>query len=131
MKRILLSVFVVLSLASCMDIAVPPQSVFLGDRTVAFRGDHDVITVGRYEGTFRSLYFVVRRNDVELANLVVVYGNGERERIETRLVFNEGSRSRLIDLQGGRRRIQSIQFSYKTVGTWADGKALVAVYGVR
>jgi hypothetical protein len=131
MKRILLSILVAFSLASCMAIAAPPQSVFLGDRTVAFRGDHDVITVGNNEGTFRSLYFVVRRNDVELANLVVVYGNGERERINTRLIFNEGSRSRVIDLQGARRRIQSIQFNYKTVGTWADGRALVAVYGVR
>ena len=67
----------------------------------------------------------------EVFNLVVVFGNGEREKIDTRLVFREGSRSRLIDLPGGKRQIRTIQFSYKTVGRWYDGRARVVVYGVR
>jgi hypothetical protein len=73
----------------------------------------------------------VEKNDLELFNLVVIYENGERQGIETRLIFNEGSRSRLIDLVGGERRIKSIQFTYRTIGTWQEGKARVVVYGVR
>jgi hypothetical protein len=74
---------------------------------------------------------VVENNDVELFNLVVVYGNGERERIDTRLIFREGSRSRVIDLEGGKRRIRNVQFTYKTVGSWRDGRARVVLYGMR
>ena len=133
MKRILFLAAVALSVTSCMTgpLVIPPGSVPLGERTVNFKADHDVIGVGAYSGTFRSLFFVVEKNDVELFNVVVVYGNGERERFDTRLVFQEGSRSRVLDLRGGKRIIRSIQFTYRTIGTWADGRARVVVYGVR
>jgi hypothetical protein len=139
MKKILFLAAIALSMTSCIAMPVPVPvaavapsgSVLLGERTVNFKADHNAIGVGAYEGTFRSLYFVVEKNDVELFNLVVVYGNGEREKFDTRLVFREGSRSRTLDLRGGKRIIKSIQFTYRTVGTWADGKARVAVYGVK
>jgi hypothetical protein len=108
----------------------PRDSVLLGEQEVDFKVDHDKIDVKRHEGSFRSLFFQVEKNDIELFNLLVVYENGERQGIETRLIFNEGSRSRLIDLNGGERRIKSIQFTYRTVGTWQEGKARVVVYGV-
>ncbi len=118
-------------LASCMSVSQPSQRVLLGERMVAFKADHDVIEVGRYEGTFHSLVIFVEKNDVELFNLVVVYGNGERERFDTRLVFNEGSRSRALQFAGGQRRIRDIEFTYRTMGTWMEGRAHVLVYGVR
>jgi hypothetical protein len=121
-----------LFVSACMTVVAQPEgSVMLGERMVDFRADHDVISVGNYEGFFRAISFQVEKNDIELFNLVVVYGNGEREKIGTRLVFHEGSRSRVVDLPGGKRRIKSIQFTYKTVGTWAEGRARVLVYGVK
>jgi hypothetical protein len=126
-------------LASCMTVAVPPGSkggpspdrVLLGERVVAFKADHDVIQVRRYEGNFRSLVVVVEKNDIELYNVVVVYGNGERDKFKTRYVFRGGSRSRDLQFEGGQRRIRAIEFTYKTVGDWQDGRARVLVYGVR
>jgi hypothetical protein len=137
MKKLLVLAAFAMSLSACFTLTPrppltpPANSVALGERTVDFRADHDEINVGNADGLFRSLYFVVEKNDIELLNLTIVYGNGEREKIDMRLMFNEGSRSRLVDLQGGKRRIQSIQFNYRTVGTWQDGKAHVIVYGVR
>ncbi len=114
-----------------VGIVIPDGSVTLGERFVAFRGDHDVIQVGPYDGAFRSLYFVVQDNDVEITNFVVTYGNGERERFDTRLVFSHGERSRYLPLRGGERRIRSIAFTYRTIGDWRDGRAHVQVYGER
>ena len=131
MRKILLLAAFAMSVISCVTMAAPADRVMLGERVVNFKADHDVIEVGTYEGFFRSLYFAVEKNDVEIFNIVVVYGNGERERIDTRLVFREGSRSRMVDLAGGKRRIRSIQFTYRTVGTWLDGRARVVVYGVK
>ena len=114
-----------------VGIAGPSGSITLGERFVAFRGDHDVIEVGPYEGGFHSLYFVVDENDVEITNFVVTYGNGDRERFDTRLVFAHGERSRSLVLRGGERHIRSIAFTYRTVGEWRNGRAHVRVYGVR
>jgi hypothetical protein len=137
MKRILFLAVMALAMASCVSGPVsvekvaPSKSVLLGERMVNFKADHDVIGVGGYSGTFRSLSFVVEKNDIEMFNLVIVYGNGEKEKIGTRLIFREGSRSRILDLHGGKRVIKSIQFTYRTVGNWAEGRARVAVYGIR
>ena len=134
MRKIILLAAVALSFTACVTtvgLVIPTGAVPLGERTVNWRADHDAIGVGAYEGTFRSLYFVVEKNSIELFNVTVVYGNGERERFDTRLVFNEGSRSRVLDFHGGKRIIRSIQFTYRTVGTWENGRARVVVYGVR
>jgi hypothetical protein len=110
---------------------IPSDRVLLGERSVDFKADHDVIPVGAYEGLFKSLVFVVEKNDVEIFNIVLTYGNGERQKIDTRLVFSADSRSRVIQFDGGKRRIKTIAFTYKTVGNWAAGKARVVVFGVR
>ncbi len=135
MKRLLVLAFsgmLAVVLSSCMSgPPVPRDQVFLGERTVAFKADHDVIQVGRYDGLFRSLHFAVEKNSIEIFNIVITYGNGERERLETRLIFNADSRSRGLTFEGGKRRIRTIAFTYRTVGDWADGRARVVVYGVR
>jgi len=132
MRKLILLAVVAVSMASCMTAPpAPKDNVLLGERVVNFKADHDTIAVGNYEGSFRSLFFKVEKNDVELFNLVIIYGNGDKQRLETRLIFKEGSRSRLIDFSGGKRRINTIQFTYKTVGNWEDGRARVVVYGVK
>ena len=139
MKKLLLlapaalAVAVVLALSACVTVVpgLPKESVALGERTVAFKADHDVITVGGYEGAFRSLFFLVEKNSIEIFNIVVTFGNGEKQRLDTRLIFNEGTRSRTIPFAGGKRHISTIAFTYRTVGDWADGRARVVVYGVR
>jgi hypothetical protein len=111
--------------------AAPRGAVFLGERSVDFRADHDVIQVGRYDGFFRSLVFEVERNNIEIFNIVVTYGDGQRERLDTRLVFDAGMRSRAIRFEGGRRKIRSVAFEFRTVGSWLEGRARVRVLGLR
>ncbi|MDA8427315.1 MAG: hypothetical protein M0Z80_14405 [Treponema sp.] len=111
--------------------AAPDGAVLLGQRAVDFRANHDVIRVGPYDGFFRSLVFEVERNNIEIFNVVVTYGDGRRERLETRLVFDAGTRSREIRFEGGRRKIRSIAFEFKTVGSWLEGRARVRVFGLR
>jgi len=131
MKRVLLPAALTLVAFVGFSQDIPANAVRLGERAVDFHADHDVIPVGAYDGWFKDIMFWVERNNVELFNLVVTYGNGEREKIATRLVFDEGTRSRVIHLEGGKRRIRNIAFTYRTVGTWLQGRARVVVYGIR
>jgi len=120
-----------LALVSCVSMPGPPKgAVFLGERTVGFKAERDRIPVGRYEGRFNSLFFEIERNNLEMFDMVVIFENGQKEKIGTRLVFDEGTRSRVIALEGGERRIRAIEFAYKTSGTWLNGKARILVYGV-
>ena len=138
MRRILFVAGATLILGGCLgmpyigvEMAAPAGSVTLGERFVPFRGNHDVIELSPYDGRFQSLDFVVQDNDIEITDFVVTYANGERERFDTRLVFDHGTRSRSLMLRGGDRRIRNIAFTYRTIGDWRNGRAHIRVYGER
>ena len=84
----------------------------LGERAVNGSADHDVIHVGRREGTFHELKIVVERAPVEIYDMVVTFGNGERFEPRTRLVFGRDTTSRSIDLPGNARVVQRVDFRY-------------------
>jgi hypothetical protein len=139
MKRAKLAFFLalipvtLLLVSSCMSFGfgAPRGAVFLGERSVGIRASHDAIMVGRYEGSFSALVFKVENNDIELFDIVVTYADGQRDRLDTRLVFAAETRSRAIDLDGSSRRISSIEFSFRTIGRWSRERARVLVYGLR
>jgi hypothetical protein len=95
---------------------------YLGERTVNGGADHDVITVGRADGKFRELMIVVERAPVELFDLVVTLGDGERFSPPTRLVFGRDTTSRNIDLPGGARFIRRVDFRYGNLVAGAHAK---------
>src|SRR5580698_5982708 len=100
----------------------------LGTRSVEFRGDQDTIVVGRREGRFRAILIEVTNGAIEMDNVRVVFGNGAAFSPRTRLVFNEGERSRAIDLPGDARLIRSVTFSYRSLRS-GEGRATVVLYG--
>ena len=88
---------------------------YLGERFVDGAVDHDVIPVGRRDGQFHEIMIVVERAPVEIFDLVVTFGNGERYEPHTRLVFGADSTSRNIDLPGGARYIKRVDFRYSNL----------------
>jgi len=101
--------------------------VFLGERAVNGSVDHDVIPVGRRDGRFHELMIVVERAPVELYDLIVTFGNGEHYDARTRLVFGRDTTSRSIDLPGGARVIQRVDFRYGNLV--AGTRAKVELWG--
>jgi hypothetical protein len=99
----------------------------LGSQTVDRARDRDVIAVGKYQGRFDKLTLVVVDSDLELADMTIVFGNGDRWSPKLRHAFKEGSRSRAIDLPGDNRAIAKIELAY--ANTKGGGKARVEVYG--
>jgi hypothetical protein len=108
--------------AGCVVATAPARSpeehamrngfAYLGERFVNGGMDHDVIHIGRRDGRFHEIMIVVERAPIELFDLVVTFGNGERYEAHTRLVFGAWSTSRNIDLPGGARIIQRVDFRY-------------------
>jgi hypothetical protein len=95
---------------------------YLGERTVNGGVDHDVIAVGRADGTFHRIMIVVERAPVEIFDLVVTLGNGERYEPRTRLVFGRDTTSRSIDLPGNARYIKRVDFRYGNLVAGANAK---------
>ena len=99
----------------------------LGVLTVNGSNDRDSLPVGRSEGLFAALRIHVNNSALRMHNIVVVFADGTTYSPDTRLVFNAGSTSSVIDLPGTRRAIRRVDFRYTDLA--GGGRAQVEVWG--
>ncbi len=103
--------------------------VLLGRRKVGFLVDRDVIEVGQKEGRFDRLLLSVKRNDIEILDIRVVYANGQSDELRVREFIREGGRTRPIELRGGDGRfIRQVEVTYRSKPSF-QGQAVLFVYG--
>ncbi len=101
---------------------------FIGDKTVGFGVDHDVIITGNINDDFRKLKLRVTNGPLKVYDMKVHFDNGGVQDVSLRQHIRQGGESRVIDLDGGLRHIKKIEFWYETKG-FLKGKARVAVWG--
>ena len=101
----------------------------LGERHIDGRVDNDKIDVGRDNGRFRAIQFRVEGGTVLFDRIRVTYLNGESEDIAVRSEIPAGGRTRIIDLPGNRRVIESVSMWYGK-RNWHT-RPTVRVYGIR
>lgn len=80
------------------------------------RIEQSIIQVGKREGRYQAVQIGVSRNDAEILDLRVVYGNGQTENIAVREIFRAGTKSRRIAVKGGDRFIKEIVVTYRALG---------------
>lgn len=102
---------------------------FLGDRVVNDRLDHDVVSVGAHRGTFRAVKLVVKGSPVHFLDVKVHFANGGVQDVSLRTVVPAGGESRVIDLEGGDRVIDRVEFWYEANSLARGKKAVVRVFG--
>lgn len=102
----------------------------LGVTVVKFTVDKDVIMLAGNDW-FRQLKFRVADAPVEMLNMTVVYETGVPQNIPLRLVIPKGGESRLIDLNGGERKLRRVDFTYKSGAPGFHGSAKVILFGLK
>jgi hypothetical protein len=104
--------------------------VRLGDRHVGFITDHDSIQVGRHDGKFKRLKLVVRRNDIKLNSIKVIFGNGQVEDVAFDRQLRDGGEA-VIDLRTGwheGRFIREVELHYRSRPDFR-GEAIAELWG--
>lgn len=80
------------------------------------RIEQSIIRVGRTEGRYQAIRLQVDRNDAQILDLRIVYGNGQSESITVRDVFRAGTQSRRIPVAGRERFIKEVVVTYRALG---------------
>jgi hypothetical protein len=107
-----------------------PRWIYLGEANVDGNVDHDNIVVGRDEGSFRAIQLRVEIAAIDFDRVVVHYSNGEPDRIPIRGRIRAGGESRVIDLQGNRRDLRSVEIWYAKEN-FGSRRPKVRLYGRR
>ena len=104
---------------------------FLGDKTVNYGVDRDVIRFGDLGDAYRQIRFHVTDAPVRIFDVKIYFDNGDVQDVSLRKVIPQGGDSRAIDLAGGIRHLSKIEFWYKPGARGRLGKSRVAVWGRR
>lgn len=104
--------------------------IHLGDKHVDGHDDHDKISIGSSEGTFRQLQIRVREAPVTFQRVVVHFGNGADEELQFRETIRAGGQTGPLDLRGTDRIIKSVEFWYEKT-RWRERRPTVELYGRR
>ena len=128
-SRNALTVFAALLLLIGLSQTLKAQNwIHLGDKHVDGNSDHDKISLGSSEGTFRQLQIRVDDAPVNFKRVVVHFGNGGDEELQFREIINAGGSTRPLNLRGRRRVIKSVEFWYEKAN-WGSNRPTVRLYG--
>ena len=121
-------VIVVFSLTTAFKTSDTGSWTFLGDKNVGFGVDHDVIHFGNWKDDVRQVKLKITDGPLKMYRMNIHFDNGSVQEVTLRNRFAQGSESRVIDLDGGLRHLNKIEFWYETKG-FLRGKSRVAVWG--
>lgn len=121
-------VMAVFSLTTAFKTTDTGSWTFLGDKNVGFGIDHDVIHFGNWKDDVRQIKLKITDGPLKMYRMNIHFDNGSVQEVTLRNRFAQGSESRVIDLDGGLRHLNKIEFWYETKG-FLRGKARVAVWG--
>ncbi len=127
------NVFRVMFIALCVCFVAQSASaqkrwIFLGEKHVDGHDDHDKISIGTQEGTFRQVQIRVKVAPVIFKRVVVHFGNGADEELQFAERINGGGSTRPLDLRGYDRVIKSVEFWYEKAH-WGERRPTVQLYG--
>lgn len=129
-NRSLWTISFVLALTLCTSLhAQRGHWTYLGNSHVDGATDHDSIKVGRSDGGFRAIQLRISGGAIYFERVVVRYGNGTQEEIPVRARIPDGGQTRVIDLPGERRLIESVDLWYGK-DKWSK-RPKVSLFGLR
>jgi len=100
----------------------------LGEAWIQGKDKTVVIKVGKKVEKYTRLRFNIEHSDLEIYDILVVFGSGQKYEPKTRLQFREGSSTGVIDFPGEARTIDHVEI--KANNTPGGGKAQVELWGL-
>jgi len=133
MKPLLLLCTTLVSALLSLNCKTPASGIsdwkFIADKVVNYGLDRDVIRFGDYRDDFRQIKLHVTGAPLRILDMKIHFDNGTVQDVQIRSLIPQGGESRAIDLPGGVRHLEKIEFWYKPGARGRKGKARVAVWG--
>jgi hypothetical protein len=110
-------------------VAFAQRWEYLGEANVDGAVDHDRIMVTAAKGEYRAIEIRVEKGPIVFDHVVVHFGNGSSDPIAIRSRIPAGGKTRVIDLPGNHRVIESVEFWYER-GSLVSEKPRVRLWGL-
>lgn len=131
-KNLILPIIATVLIASCgssrRSIGIEEGWELLSERKVNFVRDKDEVLV-ESRNLFTAIQFRVEDRSIRLNDLKIYFENGDKLEPSIDEVIPANATSRIIELARDGRRIDKIEFKYRTTGSLIKGRANVLLLG--
>lgn len=110
------------------SVAIEEGWELIAERKVNFIKDKDEVII-ESRNQFTAIRFKVEDRDIRLNGLKVVFDNGDKLEPALDVIIPANKESRVIELAQDGRRIDKIEFQYRTTGSLLQGRANVLMFG--
>ena len=110
------------------SVAIEEGWELIAERKVNFIRDKDEVII-ESRNQFTAIRFKVEDRDIRLNGLKVVFDNGDKLEPSLDVIIPANKESRVIELAQDGRRIDKIEFQYRTTGSLLRGRANVLMFG--
>ena len=93
-------------------------------------GDHDVVKITETDVVYKKLKLKVTDAPLNIKKMVITFGNGEKQTVNTKYQIRNGGESNIIDLKPAGQPLKTVELWYDTKGL-LKGKANVTVMGLK
>jgi len=80
---------------------------------------------------FAVIKFKVMGAPIDLVSMEAFYSSGNKQEIVVNASIKDAGESRVIDLNGGERRLKKVVFIYKTLPNYKNKRARVQLWGLK
>ena len=100
----------------------------LGEAWIQGKNSTVTINVGKKPEKYTRLRFDIEHADLEIYDILIVFGSGQKYEPKTRLRFREGSSTGTVDFPGEARTIDHVEIKASNVP--GSGRAQVELWGL-
>lgn len=110
-------------------VAQPSDYTLLGEEIANYQRETDRFAIGGERGVFRALKLEVERAAIQLFDVVVTFGNGQKRSLGRERRIDAGSAGYVLDLPGDGRRIKHVDVTYRSLRRSTGRRAIVELSG--
>lgn len=122
----------IITLASCSsskkNVITPEGWVIIGETKANFIREKDVIKVYSID-RFTDLRFRVDDRAVKISEMTIYFENGDKLSPNIEDVVEPGQYSRIINLADNGKKLDRIEFKYRTTGSVIKGRSKIILIG--
>ena len=101
----------------------------MGNQTLLFKSDSDVIEVKKADVACCQIMFKVGKKSIDVSEVTITFDDGSAQQVALNERIKPGDTSSAIKIDGGAKKIATVEFNYAPTNGQHNGRAYVTLVG--
>ena len=101
----------------------------IGNQTLLFKSDSDTIKIKKNDVACYKLMLKVGNKSITVSDVTITFDDGSAQKVALNERIKPGDASSVIEIDGGAKKIATVEFNYEPTNGQSNGRAFVTLMG--